>query len=165
MTDHELHADEKDALRLLAQVGATPVGMIDWVFQITAKETVELIRLARQSAPQGEPMTIKTIVACLEVSAGNTDTSPKWRAATELRRIVGWETATLPIAYPPAAPDVVRDALLAINRCARQAINRDDATNAHDIIQHLRGALATITEISCDATIDAAMQSAGAKDE
>lgn len=65
-----------------------------------------------QSAPQQEPVTIRAIVSCLEGSAGNTDTSPKWRAASELRRIVGWETATLPIASPPAQPDVVRDALL-----------------------------------------------------
>ena len=80
--------------------------------------------LVRQSAPQGEPVTIKAIVSCLEGSSGNTDTSPKWRAATELRRIDGWETATLPVASPPAQPDadVVRDALRRCNSVACQAL-------------------------------------------
>lgn len=63
------------------------------------------------SAAQQEPLALRDVIAWLEGAACNTCTSPEWRAATELRRIVGWETVTLPITAPPAAPDMARDAL------------------------------------------------------
>jgi hypothetical protein len=38
---------------------------------------------------------IAEIIKALERESANTDTDPRWRAAQELRRIVGWETRTL----------------------------------------------------------------------
>ena len=41
------------------------------------------------------PVRIVEIVRALEREAGNTDTDPRWVAASELRLVTGWETRTL----------------------------------------------------------------------
>lgn len=41
------------------------------------------------------PIEVAEIIKALERESANTDTDPRWRAAQELRRIVGWETRTL----------------------------------------------------------------------
>ena len=41
------------------------------------------------------PIPVTEIVDALEREAANTDTDPRWLAATELRRISGWEARTL----------------------------------------------------------------------
>ena len=41
------------------------------------------------------PIPITEIVAALERESANTDTDPRWLAATLLRQIVNWESRTL----------------------------------------------------------------------
>ena len=41
------------------------------------------------------PVPVSEIIHRLEGEAGNTDTDPRWVAATALRRMAGWETRTL----------------------------------------------------------------------
>jgi len=41
------------------------------------------------------PVPVTEIIRALEGEAGNTDTDPRWLAASELRRMGGWERRTL----------------------------------------------------------------------
>lgn len=41
------------------------------------------------------PIPVTEIVAALERESANTDTDPRWLAATLLRQIVNWESRTL----------------------------------------------------------------------
>lgn len=49
------------------------------------------------------PIPVREIVAALERESANTDTDPRWLAASELRRMEGWETRTL-ICRPDQRP-------------------------------------------------------------
>lgn len=42
-----------------------------------------------------QPIPVAEIISALEREAANTDTDPRWLAATLLRRMTGWETRTL----------------------------------------------------------------------
>ncbi|MDE1907646.1 MAG: hypothetical protein KGH75_14470 [Rhodospirillales bacterium] len=58
---------------------------------------------ARSSVPAG--WNLRDVIAALERSSANTDTDPRWLAASMLRELVGWETLTLAAAPTPPAQD------------------------------------------------------------
>ena len=41
------------------------------------------------------PILLTSIITALERESGNTDTDPRWIAATELRKVTGWQRRTL----------------------------------------------------------------------
>lgn len=64
------------------------------------------------------PIPVTEIVAALERESANTDTDPRWLAATLLRQIVNWESRTLMCCVdqrPPVASRLnsIADAALA----------------------------------------------------
>lgn len=74
-------------------------------------------------------ITIKQIIHALEASAPNTNDSPRWLAATALRNITQWETATIEINERERdhAIEILKicasaDSLVYVNRRAAQAL-------------------------------------------
>src|SRR5271169_558633 len=117
---HELLSAARDALaearpfvddgmskRLADSCGRTAIK--DRITALLARLDAELAR------PAAEPVMLRDIIAWLEGTAANTDTSPKWRAATELRRVPEWEGASTSIAAP-AAPSA--EVVYQCPRCA-----------------------------------------------
>ncbi len=56
------------------------------------------------------PIPIAEMISALEREAANTDTDPRWIAASALRQIAGWETRTL-MCEVDERPDVLAAAV------------------------------------------------------
>lgn len=66
-----------------------------------------------------EPIPVSEIVRALESEAANTDTDPRWLAASELRRMDCWETRTL-MCRTDERPSTEEATLLGARSCARE---------------------------------------------
>lgn len=95
------------------------------------------------------PLTIavREIVAALEREAANTDTDPRWLAASELRRMSGWETRTLMCACVPSGSRSREQKMLEALRAAYVALDDINWPGRHtaegqEMLCYIRDAIA-----------------------